>query len=113
MPNTYGEKTFQEVIEELQALNPQAQITTSLMGDGVVSKVPLRKLNLPRDFYITRNGCISNMGHTESGFYWTLKVDVTGAEMVQPRTGLLSKLKQNLFTSKLKTPVVNEVNREM
>lgn len=113
MPDLYGEQTFQEVVEELKSLNPRAEIKINLSSDGIVSNLPVHKLSLPRDFYLTRGGCISNRGHTESGMYWTLNVEVNQTEMTQPRTGLLTRLKQGLFTSKLKTQVVNEVNHEM
>ena len=104
MPDIYGEKTFEEVIRELQALNPKANIKLNSTNDGIVSDVPVLKLSLPRDFYVTRNNGISNRGNTESGMYWMLEVQVNNAEITQqPRISLLTRLKQGLFTSKLKT----------
>ena len=104
MPDIYGEKTFEEIVQELQFLNPKANIKLNATGDEIVSDVSVFKLSLPRDFYVTRNNNISNRGNTESGMYWTLPVQVNQAEMTrQPRASLLTRLKQGLFTSRLKT----------
>ena len=76
MPNSFGEKTFQEVVSELQDLNPKFKITVNASGNGIVCNCSVMKLHLPRDFYVTKSNCLSNRGHTASGVYVYIKVEV-------------------------------------
>lgn len=117
MPNALGEMTFEEVISELQQLNPKAEITVNQHYDGIISNRPAHKLFLTRGFYVTRNGNISNYGNTESGIYLSLGVTVRNAEMVQAKLSKLNffdKMKCKLFTRKAQVSVAEEQhNREM
>ena len=81
MPNLLGEKTFQEVVSELQQLNPKFKITVNANGDGIICNCPVTKLHLPRDFYVTKNNCLSNRGHTASGSFVYINVEVKDADL--------------------------------
>ena len=115
MPNSFGDKTFQEVVSELQQLNPKANITINASGDGIVSSCPVVKLHLPREFYVTKSNSLSNLGHTASGNHLYIGVEVKNAELVtRPkklrRLNILGSLKQTLLAPKNKSNRENNQN---
>lgn len=119
MPNKLGEMTFEEVVSELQLANPKANITVNMMSDGpvgIVSNCSAVKLALPRDFYVTRAGSISNYGNTESGNYLSINVAVRNTELNQTKLSKLKffdKIKCKLFARKTQVSVDEEHSRKM
>lgn len=114
MTDLFKEKTFQETVNELQSLNPKTSIAINANVDGIISSRPSDRLHLPRDFYVTKNGSLSNYGNTESGNYILIGVEVKNAELTQkPKLRFLDRVKLAMFKPKTQTPVTNETNREM
>lgn len=114
MSNSFGEKNFQETVSELRSLNPKAFIMANANSDGIISRRPADKLNLPRDFYVTRNNSLSNRGNTQSGDYLLIGVEVKNAELSQkPKLRFLDKVKLGVFKLKTQAQIVNKSDREM
>ena len=109
-----NEMTFQEVIDDLKFLNPKADIKLSSYYGGIVSNRPAEKLWLPRDFYVTKNGSISNLGHTESGNFLTISVAVKKNELnQQPKLRFLNQAFKKMFACKEQAPNEISTDREM
>ncbi|MBO4726614.1 MAG: hypothetical protein J5598_03385 [Clostridia bacterium] len=113
MSDSFGEKTFQEVFFELQYLNPQAIIKLHpyYQMDGrnaIQTNVSVDKLVLPNRFYYNEKNGITNKHNTKSGSYLSITVEPLKLQqfMQQPKTNIVDKIKQKLFTPK-------EPDREM
>ena len=114
MLKDYSERSYKEVVRELQTMNPKAHVVMNADMDGIVTDRPALRLFLPRDFYVTRNGSLCNRGHTESGNYLLLSVKVLNAEKYQqPKLRFLNRFFQNKSVLKESATQTTATDREM
>ena len=101
MASKFGKMSLRKVVRELQLLNKKARVVMNSNNDGIVTDCPVKKLHMPQDFYVTRNGNISNLGHTESGDYLLIHVEVKETQVSKkPKLSRLNQVFDKMFALK-------------
>ena len=105
MIDNLSEKTFKDIVFDLQVLNPQALIKVHPYygqdgREAVQTDVAINKLVLPEGFYCDGDS-ITNKHNTKSGVYLSIKVESLKLNQTMklktPKMGIIDKIKQKIF----------------